>query len=36
MKIHKICTFVKNHLCKIDIEVLIDYEMNMIHCYILA
>lgn len=34
-KVHKMFTFV-NNLDKIDLEILVDYGMNVIHCYIMA
>lgn len=33
---HKTFTFVRNNLDKTDLEVLVEYEMNMINCYIMA
>lgn len=35
-EVHKICTLVKNCWYKIDLEVLVDCEINMIHASIMA
>lgn len=35
-KVHKICTFVKNHSYHIDLKVLVGYEVNMVHASIMA
>lgn len=33
---HKIFTFVRNNLDETDLEVLVEYETNVINCYIMT